>query len=448
MKKDVPHVLLINPWVDDFAAYDFWAKPIGLLLLAGILRMHGYRVSYIDCLDRSHPEVLHPSKAGEFGKGAYLKRRILKPKKLSDVPRYYSRYGIPESLVRKTISQSPRPHVVLVTSLMTYWYPGVVALIELVRETLPEVPVVLGGIYASLCHEHALEHAGADQVISGRGEAVITSLVDRLTGFNSESRVPADDLDAYPYPAFDLQHAIPYVPVLTGRGCPFRCTYCASNFLDPELSRRSPQHVVDEIAYWHNTYSVTDFAFYDDALLIDAENHIMPILEGVLSQGLKVRFHTPNALHIRPLSREVAGLLFRAGFKTIRLGLETAFFDSRHAMDRKLEPDEFERAVDHLKAAGFESQAVGAYLLCGLPEQNLAHLEASIKMVQACGVRPILAQYSPIPHTELWPKAVRSSRYDLDADPVFHNTSIFPCQKEPFSWDRMGYYKALAKRQP
>ncbi|MGD9023108.1 MAG: hypothetical protein PVJ62_04930, partial [Deltaproteobacteria bacterium] len=124
MKKDVPHVLLINPWVDDFAAYDFWAKPIGLLLLAGILRMHGYRVSYIDCLDRSHPEVLHPSKTGEFGKGAYLKRRILKPKKLSDVPRYYSRYGIPESLVRKTISQSPRPHVVLVTSLMTYWYPG------------------------------------------------------------------------------------------------------------------------------------------------------------------------------------------------------------------------------------------------------------------------------------------------------------------------------------
>lgn len=444
MEKDSPHLLVINPWIDDFAAYDFWAKPVGLLFIAAVLRAHGYQVSYIDCLDRFHPELSHHAKAGRFGKGHYLKTRIPKPEKLYDIPRNYSRYGMPERLVRKAIKDSPRPDAVLVTSLMTYWYPGAIALIKVVREMLPEVPVVLGGIYATLCYDHALKHAGADHVIPGDGEGTVIETVGRLIGFDSGHRVIEDDLDTYPYPAFDLQHAIPYVPILTGRGCPFRCAYCASVFLNPEFRRRSPGHVVEEIEYWNKKYSVSDFAFYDDALLVDAKQHIIPILEGVLARGLEVRFHTPNALHIRPLSKEAARLMFRAGFKTIRLGLETAFFDGRKAMDNKVGPGEFQQAIDHLRDAGFNDEAVGAYLLYGLPGQDLAELEASVKMVKACRVRPVLTQYSPIPHTELWPAAVTASRYDLDTDPIFHNNSIFPCQKEPFSWKKISYLKKLA----
>jgi hypothetical protein len=98
-----------------------------------------------------------------------------------------------------------------------------------------------------------------------------------------------------------------------------------------------------------------------------------------------------------------------------------------------------------LREAGFKDETIGAYLLYGLPGQDLAELEASIKIVKASGVRPILAQYSPIPHTALWSAAVTASRYDVDSDPIFHNNSIFPCQKEPFSWDKVGYFKRLAQ---
>jgi radical SAM superfamily enzyme YgiQ (UPF0313 family) len=203
--------------------------------------------------------------------------------------------------------------------------------------------------------------------------------------------------------------------------------------------------VVEEISYWHSKYGITDFAFYDDALLIDADDHILPILEGVVSRGIAVRFHTPNALHIRPLSKEVARMLFRAGFKTIRLGFETAVFEGRHTLDCKVDPDEFEQAVYHLKKAGFTEEAMGAYLLLGLPNQDPKKVEASIKVVKACGVRPILAQYSPIPHTALWEDAVKASRYDLASDPIFHNNSIFPCQNEPFSWEQISYFKKLTQ---
>ncbi|MBW2108415.1 MAG: cobalamin-dependent protein [Deltaproteobacteria bacterium] len=438
MHQDVPHLLLINPWIDDFAAYDFWARPLGLLSLGAILRKLGYKISFIDCLDRFHPKLNKSSRSGRFGTGHYLKTPIPKPEGLGDVPRRYSRYGLPEALVREALAGCPRPDVVLVTSLMTYWYPGVLATINVVADMLPGVPIVLGGIYAGLCREHAIRHAGVDHVVTGTDDALAVDLIGRLTGFSADAGWNPEDLDTFPYPCFDLQHALPYVPILTSRGCPFRCPYCASGLLFPGWVRRSAEHVVNEIVYWHEAYGVRDVAFYDDALLYDADNHIVPILEGIIRANVRVRFHTPNAVHIRFLTSRVAGLLF----------LETVRLSPKAGPDLKVGPEEFERAVSILKAAGFSGHSVGAYLLCGLPGQDEKELETSIQVVKAAGVKPVLAQYSPIPGTALWPVAVESSRYDLASDPIFHNNSIFPCRKSPFSWEWISRLKRLAAASP
>ena len=52
------NILLINPWIYDFAAYDMWTEPLGLLYIAGVLRENGYRANLINCLDRYHPDLL------------------------------------------------------------------------------------------------------------------------------------------------------------------------------------------------------------------------------------------------------------------------------------------------------------------------------------------------------------------------------------------------------
>ena len=90
--------------------------------------------------------------------------------------------------------------------------------------------------------------------------------------------------------------------------------------------------------------------------------------------------------------------------------------------------------MDYLKTAGFSKEQVGAYLLWGLPGQTIEAVEASIQIVKNCGIPPVIAHYTPIPHTDLWPRAVAASRYDLEADPLFTNNAIMPCQKDPFSW--------------
>ncbi|MDP2643964.1 MAG: cobalamin-dependent protein [Desulfobacterales bacterium] len=443
MMNDAPHILLINPWIEDFAAYDYWAKPLGLLLLASILEAHGCRVSYLDCLDRFHPRAPRSDPYARNGRGPYLKTRIPRPKGFEDIPRFFSRYGIREEWFREDLSSVTRPDLIGLTCLMTYWYPGLQKTVDVVRDYFPDVPAALGGIYATLCHAHAKKHSGADIVVRGPGEHVILNLVSKVTGARLERTFDPEDLDSYPYPAFHLQRKINYVPLLTSKGCPFSCAYCASRFLHPTRLMRSPGSVVEEIRFWHEKYGVADFIFYDDALLMDAETHAVPLFEKIIGSGMKIRFHTPNAIHIRGISMGTARLMRQAGFETLRLGLETTWFEDRKDLDNKVNAREFKQAVGCLVRAGFEKSQVGAYLLAGLPGQSMDTLAASVQAVVASGITPVLAHYSPIPHTALWDKAVSCSRYDLASDPIFTNNTAAPCQAEPVSWETISSLKRL-----
>ena len=426
-----PHVLCVNPWIHDFAAFDFWLKPLGLLSLAGMLRQAGFRVSYIDCLDRFHPQETGPVKTGWDGRGPFRKTPVklqdLLPPTAGPLPRIgkpFSRYGILPDWFRNDLASLDTPDLILVTSLMTYWASGVTETISVIRSVFPDVPVILGGKYATLCHAHAALHSGADHVVSGQGEPVLEELVERLTGFPLCLDIRPDDP---PFPALDLCSKLTYAPVLTARGCPFSCEYCASSFLEPRVIRRSPDRVFDEICHWHHRYKIKNFAFYDDALLVNGPVHAYPLMEKIIDSGLDLYFHTPNALHIREITVEAADLMFRAGFKTIRLGLETAAFSENRRHDIKVRADEFFKAVKALKKAGFEPGQIGAYLLCGLPDQNLDEVADSMAFVRTSGILPVLAYYSPIPHTPMWETAVDCARFDLTRHPVFTNNSLFPC---------------------
>ena len=444
MTSDVPHILLVNPWIHDFAAYDFWAKPLGLLSLGSILRTHDLRVTYIDCLDRFHPRSANTDTTKRHGRGPYLKTEIPKPAAIKDIPRTFSRYGIKPEWFREDLLSVTAPDLIMVTSAMTYWYPGVQETIAHVKAVYPEVPVILGGAYATLCKDHAVMTSGADRVVTGPGETAVLALVQAYTGMRTSVRFDPGNLDTYPRPAFDLQHQISYIPLLTSRGCPFACAYCASHYLNPHLMWREPLEVVDEINFWHTEYGVVDFALYDDAFLVNAERHAIPLLDRLVQADLPIRLHTPNAIHIRNLSPTVARLMFAAGFETVRLGLETTVFETRRTLDGKVTADEFRKGLGYLKAAGFRGDQIGAYLLVGLPGQRTGDVAVSIAMVKDSGITPVPAYYAPIPHTDLWPHAVKASRYDLASDPIYTNNAILPCQQDDFAWSTLSTIKALA----
>ena len=445
MKTDSPHILCINPWIHDFAAFDFWAKPLGLLTIAGILREKGVRVSFMDCLDRFHPKAPKSIKVLWDGRGPFRKTAIDLPRGLENIGKTYSRYGIDPQWFTADLKQMEKPDLIFVTSLMTYWATGVKETIEHVKAVYPDVPLVLGGIYASLCYDHAVKDTLADRVIQGAGEHQLKTILHAYTGFELPDSPLSDvsgNLDALPFPALDLQTRLVYAPILTSRGCPFSCEYCASSYLEPIFRQRSPENVFKEIVHWHQQFQVKNFAFYDDALLVNAGQYAFPLFEKIIASKMDLWFHTPNALHIRAITRQAAELMFQAGFKTIRLGLETTDFSDRR-YDKKVVENEFFDAVDHLKAAGFEKRQIGAYLLCGLPGQNLDQVETSMQVVRQSGIMPVLAYYTPIPHTPMWENAVVHSKFDIRQHPVFTNNTLFPCIRSNKDLKRISQLKNL-----
>jgi radical SAM superfamily enzyme YgiQ (UPF0313 family) len=314
---------------------------------------------------------------------------------------------------------------------MTYWYPGVFAAIREVKERFPDVPIILGGIYASLCHDHAVRNSGADYVVKGEGEIQALKLVDRLTGRNSSksSNLP-QNIDDYPYPAHDLLTSRDSLALLTSRGCPIGCTYCASRLVAGRFRQREPLKVADEIEFYCREFATKNFAFFDDALLLNPDRHISVILEEVIRRKLDCYFHTPNAMHASQISEPLARLMFKAGFKTIRIGLETSNEARQRGTGNKITNKQFREAIKNLKAAGYSGRDIGVYVLMGLPGQSLEEMLESIQYVYDCGAVTKLASYSPIPGTEEWKKAVEKFDLDPEADPLLHNNSIYPARSE------------------
>ena len=440
-----PFVLLIQPWIYDFAAYDLWIRPLGLLIIASILRRAGCGVHLIDCLCTDHPDmrqlpgVRQPVRR-ENGRGHLYRQLIETPLCFAGIKRKYSRYGLHPEIFLKELRTVPRPDAILVSSMMTYWYPAVADCIRLVKETFPDSPVFLGGVYATLCTNHARSHTGADLVLPGPFCRNILLEIERAVGVH----LLDDSCDLYLHPDCSLLHCHRAIPVLTSVGCPFRCPYCASSLLHPNFIPKAPSGVVDFIRYWHER-GATDFVFFDDALLVNADVHFVPMLQKIQKLNIHVRFHAPNGLHVRYIDDRIASLMKESGFTTLRLSLETIDPDIQQHIGIKVSEQVFALAISSLKRAGFTAENIGVYILAGLPFQKASSVEYTIEFVKSFGLKPMIAEYSPIPGTPLWAEAVRCSPFPIAQEPLFHNNSILPCRWDGFTPEDLIRLKRIAR---
>jgi radical SAM superfamily enzyme YgiQ (UPF0313 family) len=401
------NLLLVNPPIYDFTAYDFWLRPYGLLRVAG--RLRGHVLTFFDYL------VSHDRDA--FGRGRFDQQLVPKPGPLADIPRRYYRFGRPRSEFFAVL-KSKQFDAVLVQTVMTYWYPGVREVIQDVRRAQPQARIILGGVYATLCPAHA-QALGADDVIEG------------AAGFDG-LRLPLTDGLPF-WEGVDTEVGV----IKITEGCPFRCTYCSVPVIYPNFVGRPLDECVEEVRYL-TRLGARNVAFYDDALLFKPERILLPFLEKLLREDLKVSFHTPNALNARFITPEIARLMVRAGFQTFFLGFESSAYEWQRKTGGKVYSDEFADAVRYLRDAGANS--VTAYIIIGHPNSVTQDLEASIRFAAQQGARVMLSEFAPIPGT---PDGRACGRHtDLD-EPLNHN-------KTAFTWrflggDQVNRLKALRK---
>lgn len=404
--------LLVNPWVYDFKAFDFWNKPVGLLILARILKKYCFKIDYVDCMDRFSAYYITQTKTDDYGRGKYHHEVVEKPNIFKQVPRRYKRYGIPRDCFVEVIRKLPQPDIVFVTSSMTYWYLGVFEVIKILRAEFPKTKIILGGIYATLCEKHAKKYSGADIVFVGAIEEHLSELLNDL-GYTYNNILVSD----YYVPDFSLYKKLNYGVVLTSRGCPFDCTYCATKTLCKKFQVMPNEIVVEQLDYFSKR--TKNIAFFDDALLYN--NKFPSLLQEIVQRRYKLNFHASNGLHCRYTTEEIARLMYKANFKTMYLSLETTNPEVQKRTGGKVNTVEFMNAVKVLKQAGFSADAIHTYILFGMPGQEHKEIIDSIKLCHSLGSHSHLCEFSPIPHTKEYGK----TGFDENTDPLYHNNLFY-----------------------
>jgi len=304
-----PKILLVNPPIYDFAAYDFWLKPYGILTIAGFLREKA-KFKLFDYLDRMHSFMAQNKglKSDKWGKGRFYEEQIPNPKILEHIPRHYRRFGLPRKFFRKFLKQNTPVDFALIQTTMTYWYPGIREVSEDIREICPETKIVLGGNYVTLCPEHA-QTLGADLLIYADELQPLWEFLNLEPDYTQPAL-----WESYP----ELSSAVSKL----SDGCPFNCTYCSVPKIYGKFKPRPAPRAIAEFILIKKL-GADNLAFYDDALLYDAPNVLVPYLKEIIKTQTKVSLHNPNALNARFVTRDLAETMLAAGFKTFYIGFES-----------------------------------------------------------------------------------------------------------------------------
>jgi radical SAM superfamily enzyme YgiQ (UPF0313 family) len=334
---------------------------------------------------------------------------------------------------------------------MTYWYEGLRETVRACRNLYPKTPVVAGGLYATLMPRHCGRVTGVHAVVAGGASSDLAAALRRFGLPSPEGEYPDSPLSASP--------VWKEAGVLRlNKGCPLRCDYCASRLFFPRFEAGSARAAFDALNAFRRA-GVGNFAFYDDALLVNKEEVFLPFLERVIDRygeaGARPsgaapegpRFYLPNAVHIQSLDERTAGLMRKSGFQEIRMGFESssaAFHEEHTPSGAKFRQEEFAARVRMLREAGFPASSLSVYILAGLPGQRAEEVEDSIHSAASHGLRVRLAEFSPVPASALWEKSVRLCRYPLEEEPLFHNNSLFPLEWEGFTRQDLHRLKSLA----
>jgi anaerobic magnesium-protoporphyrin IX monomethyl ester cyclase len=308
---------------------------------------------------------------------------------------------------------------------------------RLVKERYPDVPVIWGGIHASLLPEQALQNSYSDIIVVGEGEETFLDLVKALESglplrnvpgicYKEDGKVrftgvrPFVNLDGQPPLPYHLINmdryrrrlfGIDHISFNSSRGCTYRCSFC----WDPVMHKRkwramSPETVLDHLSRIIRDYGIRGFLFTDDHFFIDMDRAYL-ILEGIARADLKISI---SKLQIRAdticrLDKEFLQLMVRAGVKRFSIGIESG---SQRILDLIKKDCSVEEIVEaNRKLIPYPIVPVFLFMM-GLPTETPEEFAQSIRLaIQLTDENSHAVKtfniYTPYPGTELYELAIQ-----------------------------------------
>lgn len=331
------------------------------------------------------------------------------------------------------VIRNEAPDLVGITTI-TATLPSARRLAEVTKTVDPKIRTVLGGVQPTIEPEKTLQDASAvDFVVRGEGEHTMLELVRALEGIAngepfrpdaiqglawrdesgeirlSRRRPAITDLDSLPNPLRDhlvwpddIQSAF-YQGMITQRGCPFRCIYCARPSTNERGTRyRSPKNVVDEMAHLKERYDIPSVFLHDSVFTVNRKR-VMAICRLKLDRQLSIPFYCQTRADL--VDAHLLDQMAEAGCGRIMFGIESGDAESLERIGKGMTLKTIVDAVTLVKERNIRCTG---FFMVGFPWETRRLMNQTVDFATSLGLDSVsLFSATPLPGTELHRMAER-----------------------------------------
>lgn len=410
--------------------------PLGIAYLAAVIEKTGkYELQVLDALSE-----------GDVNEGSPLADDKI-------------RYGLTDQELVDRI-KAFKPDVVGVSCLFSamQWDMGNVC--RLTKEVNPDTITVVGGAHVGLTPKELIrQHKEIDFLIEGEAEVTLIKLLESLNaGFLSPELngiafwrdgevhhiAKTDyimDLDAIPFPArslFNMQkyfespnsHGFykktPYTQMITSRGCPNKCAFCALGAHWGSKQRmRSPKNVLDEIEFLIQEYGIREIHFEDDNITSN-KKRAMAIFEGMIERRFNIIWHVPSGMAANTLDEELLAKMRESGCYSLTLAIESG---NQHVVSRLMKkPVNLKRIPALVQQIRHHGMDVRGFFILGYPDETKENIQETINFAREIELDwSYFSIFSPLPGTKSYNTCLEKGyikKEDFDPLRSFHQSIV------------------------
>jgi anaerobic magnesium-protoporphyrin IX monomethyl ester cyclase len=377
-------VLLINPPQTFFPGSEPPAGnlPLGLMYIAAVLKRAGYPVEILDAFMVDYG----------FQEGGQTVN-----------------VGLPFERIKQEI-ELRKPDIVGIAGPFTCQIDNALKISNLAKNANKKILTVVGGPHVTLVPEEFLNEAkDVDVAVVGEGEYAMLEIVEAIEGKKpfseirgiayrqgskviiNPSRPFIQQLDELPYPDYDSVEMELYlspkkigyrsfqdraISMITSRGCPFNCCFCAVHLhMGKGFRAHSAKYVLDHIQYVLDKFKVKNIFFEDDNLTLDVER-FEAICDGIIERKIKIGWETPNGIRADCLNFDLLKKMKQSGANSIFVGVESG---DQQILDNVICKNlDLNRVVEFARNAKKVGLKTGAFYIIGFPGETKTNMQRTI----------------------------------------------------------------------
>lgn len=329
-------------------------------------------------------------------------------------------------------------------SCVTVKMKSVLKVARIIKNYSLDIKVVLGGHHSQIYAKDILNNClDVDFIIKGEGEESLVELADLLekqklkNGSNLEESLKNIDglvfrddlgkacenrprsfisnLDSLPYAESAKYYKnerlinLPLSSIMTSRGCPYQCSYCATNQIwQRNIRRRSVENVINEIEYRISEQNIREFNFLDDCFTMN-KNWILEFCNLILRKNISINWSCISSISF--IDETLFGLIVRAGCNKINLGIESGSERILELCNKHLNLNHARKIFDYARKYRISTTA---YFMMGFPTETKDDIKKTQELI--CELKPnwvYMNIWIPLPGTTFFDWAVKKGLIDV-----------------------------------